>query len=456
MANSDHLWKALVQDNVPGVRVTSPYPFDRFRALYEAHDTRWFLPKYKIWFADYPGLVGRVVIAQYDPRRGCIEAYRLLSTNFEVDHQVWEHDPTVTIRSFNPQNFLHLDKPVLHLPAVKPETLASEEQTVGSIKFINLRKTDNGEASSSTEKKRVTRFRPKVLMDHGASDGALSYFIHVQPLSHEDTARSSSHFPYSGVWPPQTIPAPHRVTGAQGSGEEGWPWSENNIANRRSDVSDRCFRTVTMFYSNLTYDDLTSINPMDPQRPNSTISIRFPAQVATYATLDPELYTPTPEKPYRGIWVGDYSIHGCEFILVHQPDDAPGDRFNPASVVQQDGENDEDFLKRKTDAMVFRGRLEGIKLTGDPHVPRGELTFSVPDLGEKGFMHVLREAPFAGTRVVKSRGHIAGQGFVEDDYLDSRLLLISHDCIAQYWEKFRLISYFRRVNIDGFLDPTAT
>ena len=27
---------------------------------------------------------------------------------------------------------------------------------------------------------------------------------------------------------------------------------------------------------------------------------------------------PTKEKPYQGIWVGDYSGHGCEFLLVLQ------------------------------------------------------------------------------------------------------------------------------------------
>jgi hypothetical protein len=43
-------------------------------------------------------------------------------------------------------------------------------------------------------------------------------------------------------------------------------------------------------------------------------------EVSTYATLDPKLYTPTEEKPFRGIWVGDYSGHGCEFLLMNQPD----------------------------------------------------------------------------------------------------------------------------------------
>jgi len=38
-------------------------------------------------------------------------------------------------------------------------------------------------------------------------------------------------------------------------------------------------------------------------------------EIITYSTLDPVLYTPTPTKPWRGIWVGDYSGHGCEFLV---------------------------------------------------------------------------------------------------------------------------------------------
>jgi hypothetical protein len=53
------------------------------------------------------------------------------------------------------------------------------------------------------------------------------------------------------------------------------------------------------------------------------MTIRMPEDITTYATLPKECYMPTPEKPWQGIWCGDYSGHGCEFILIQQPD--PGE-----------------------------------------------------------------------------------------------------------------------------------
>jgi hypothetical protein len=39
-----------------------------------------------------------------------------------------------------------------------------------------------------------------------------------------------------------------------------------------------------------------------------------------------------------------------------------------------------------------------------------------------------------------------------DIYIPSQLILISHDTIAQYWEAFGHISYYKRVDIDAFID----
>jgi hypothetical protein len=452
IATSEHIWHTHVQENVPGVRITSPYPLKSYRALYGAHDPRWFLPKYKIWFSDMPGLIGRLVVVRYDQRRGCIEGYQLLSRNDDVSEQVWEADPTVRIQNFEPRHKLHLDRPILHLAASLPGKLSQEEQQVGSIKVINLRWTDEDDPLSRLEKRRGTRFRSGVPMELGANDATRSHFMHAQALSHEDADRIvASHFPYSGLWPPPTVPAPHRVTGANPYGEGEWPRFDDDPPRHRKEISDRCFRIRTFFNgpeTSLTLMNFIARTIEDP------IPLHFGGQLATYATLDPHLYTPTAEKPYRGIWVGDYSVHGCEYVFLHQPDDDPGDHFDPESLVREDGESDEAFAQRKVNATVYRGRLEAIKLTGDPHVPRGELTFSVDDLGEAGFLGVLEDPPFTGARVVRSRGHVAGQGFIEDDFLSSRLFLISHDCIAQYWERFRHISFFKRVDIDQFLDPT--
>ncbi|KAK0649014.1 hypothetical protein B0T16DRAFT_308003, partial [Cercophora newfieldiana] len=432
IATSEHLWQAHVQDNVPGQRVTTPYPLTSFRALYEAHDPRWFLPKYKIWFSDVPGLIGRLVVMRYDQRRGCIEGYQLLTINNDTTEGAWEADPTVRIQNFEPKHVLHLDRPIVRLPAVQPGTIAEEEQRIGSI-------TD----------KRRSRFRCGIHMELGANDATRSDFMHAQALSPEEPDNIiTSRFPYSGLWPPPTFPAPHRVSGAGPYGEEEWPRSDDDPPRRRADISDRCFRIRTVFHE-ITLTVLNFIaRPIEDPLP-----MVFGGQLATYATLDPHLYTPTPEKPYRGVWVGDYSVHGCEYVLIHQPDDAPGVTFDPESLVQGEEESDEAFSQRKTDAMVYRGRLEAIKLTGDPHVPRGEITFSVDDLGEGGFLGVLEDPPFAGTRVVRSRGHVAEQGFRQDDFLSSRLFLISHDCLAQHWKEFRHISFFRRVDIDQLVTP---
>lgn len=39
--------------------------------------------------------------------------------------------------------------------------------------------------------------------------------------------------------------------------------------------------------------------------------------------------------------------------------------------------------------------------------------------------------------------------------MDSQLVLISNDRLAQFWIGFGHISFFERVDIDSFLDPIA-
>ena len=134
-------------------------------------------------------------------------------------------------------------------------------------------------------------------------------------------------------------------------------------------------------------------------------------EVSTYSTLDPKLYTPTEEKPYRGIWVGDYSGHGCEFLLMHQPDDEVP--FDESKIVQAYDETWDEFQLRKKEEKIYRGSLQAIKLTGDPNIPRGEFTFVADDIGKDGFVRVADEKRFEGARVVKSRGHIAARMFTD-------------------------------------------
>jgi len=165
---------------------------------------------------------------------------------------------------------------------------------------------------------------------------------------------------------------------------------------KRSQVSDQAFRVRRWM-------EMVAQNPT---------GMHLGEEVYTYATLDPKLYTPTEEKPYRGIWVGDYSGHGCEFLLMNQPDDE--EPFDEESVIQREDETIEEWNIRKREERVYRGSLEAIKLTGDPNVPRGEYTFVADDLSDK--VRTATEERFKGARIVRSRGHIAARMFRNGEF----------------------------------------
>lgn len=235
--------------------------------------------------------------------------------------------------------------------------------------------------------------------------------------------------------------------------------------------------------------------------------MRVGEEVTTWATLPREAYTPTESKPWRGIFVGDYAGHGCEFLAVLQPDeplplpehaertlaedrsrsvssdgswdstqpepsegspetptseepsvgssdkekaesssDTLGDnaaRSQPATTktstqtaetedeekqkeAEEEGEKDDDDEDDEdeeedndqhededddAERSIYSGRLEAIKLTGDPNIPRGEYTFIAPEIGDEGLVRIAHEDIFKGARIVRSVGHIAARGF---------------------------------------------
>jgi hypothetical protein len=203
----------------------------------------------------------------------------------------------------------------------------------------------------------------------------------------------------------------------------------------------------------------------------SAISVRMGEDVMTYSTLMPELYTPTANQPFRGIWVGDYAGHGCEFLLINQT--------KTAATLSESGLNaNHDNIKSESrlgaqDDSIYSGRLEAIKLTGDPFVPRGEYTWIADDIGPKGLIRIAEEPRFRGARVVRSRGHIGSGGFQDcttsffsdwlltrtncavATYVESQLIIISQNKLAQYWVDFGHISFYERIDVDQFLAPKS-
>ncbi|KAG5985461.1 hypothetical protein E4U55_000023 [Claviceps digitariae] len=448
-AVSDFHWLRCVQDNVPGLALSSPGPCNSFRELYEAHDPAWFLPKYKIWFCDRD-LMGKLVIVRFDPRRGCIEGYQLLAVSNKHTFEEWSADNDVIIYGFEPQVKLHLDKPVLQL---------------------NVQ--DWQEARRRTARTGANRFAAEVpMMREDRTDLMFSNFILTRPMHPEAAAaKLLLEYPYDYIWPPPTIPASYHVSGVRsGQAVENIP--PHSIPRFRSDISHQTFRIRQWMQMPGTPSPRSLVggqtggftgtvhvlNGLNNVMADGAVpfvgagGIHIGEEVITYSTLDPSLYTPTESKPWRGIWVGDYSGHGCEFLLIHQPDD-PVVTDSELGLTRWADETNEAWTKRRREAYMYRGGLEAIKLTGDPNVPRGEYTFVADDLGPAGLIGISSDPPFAGTRVVKSKGHIAATGFVRDKYIESQLLLIGPDRLAQHWVGFGHISFFERVQVDQLIVP---
>lgn len=415
-AISDVQWLPRVQEYVPGVILTTPTPCLSYRELYVAHDPRWFLTKYKIWFCDRH-LMGKMIVVRYDQRRGCIEGYQLLANVKPAPPHQWPADGQVTIHSFEPRVRLHLDKPVLQFRVGDGDDHSPFEEVPADAnrRFF-------GE----------TRMR----LDNNA-DHIFCNFSLAKPLEPSVVEkRFALRFPYEGAWPPRAIPAaPHRVHGFANSDEN----HDLTVADRpfsREEASDRTFRIrqwmemvgtnpapgamlgegmTGMMHALLTAGFMpvgwepgtTALPPL-----NGFNAPRIGEEIITYSTVDPTLYTPTEWKPWRGIWVGDYSGHGCEFLLVHQPD-TPDDEASDEELglIQRPDEPSETWEERRRRGRIYRGRLEAIKLTGDPNVPRGEHTFIAEDLSDAGLVATLEDPPFQGARVVKSKGHVAGTAF---------------------------------------------
>ena len=340
---SDILWEKLVNSHLPN-RINDPGPFESYRRLYLAHLSYWFIPQYKIWFSDH-NHTGNLILARYDNRRGVIDAYRIIAEKGAPEFHVWESHPEVVILAFEPEVSLWLDDPVLVLKDQDPSSKVAASQ----------------------------KWMPERRMPMSAELHSLYNSLILCP---KDTL--SSNEANANLWPPPLIPANDRIE------RETLPL---RLPERASEASETGFRIRRWAHFRFGLQTgLASDNEA----------------IFSYATLDPSLYTPTREKPYQGIWVGDYSAHGCEFLLLFQQDPPPSDSE------ETEGETAGDIVQK--------GSLEAVKLTGDPNVPRGEYSFLAKDIGPNGFLSVSDSKPFEGARIVRCKGHLAGLGFRDGMY----------------------------------------
>ena len=414
-AQNDLLWMRFIKDSVPEeTPLPSPAPAKNWKELYTAHHPYWFLTRHKVWFSDRSHS-GSLVIARYDHRRGCIEACRLLARHgAPYIIQQWEHNPAVHIHLFKPEINLMLDDPVIKL---------------------------------NIQSQKGSRLSSEVKMQTGQTPGIASMLslCHANPSVRRDSRMA--------LWPPSTIPSVQRVRNRCSNQFRIEPHRPKTLAG----ASDRTFRLRTFLQWSYLMQPLSSV--------------RMGEDVSTFSTLLEESYLPTVRKPYQGIWVGDYSAHGCEFLLVMQIEHPPEvdasrrsstDSGLPSGLVitqktakltafdrPDDIYDTTDAQNRALDKALEpvtkpaedpahselpSGRIEAIKLTGDINVPRGECTWFADDISDGGLIRVADEEKFRGARIVKSMGQVAAENFMHSRYIDSQLILISHDTIAQYWQ----------------------
>ncbi|KAM0802628.1 F-box domain-containing protein [Usnea florida] len=426
-AHNDFLWMSFLRNYIPHFgRLESSSPAKSWRELYIAHHPYWFLVQNKIWFADVPNN-GLLILARYNHKNGRIEAFRLLAEHGAHTYMRWVHDPEVIIHTFNPRVRLWVDDPVINL-------------------VFNGGDLDTG-----------NRLRKEVAMQTGTIHGICSMISLCRPIPRILQADSMA------LWPPAIIPARERVRNASATKFR----TEEHRPQTLGVMSDQTFRVRKW---------LDFSNMLQP-----STAVRMGEEVMTFSTLPEESYTPTKKKPWQGIWVGDYSGHGCEFLLVLQRevtspmalsrtsstdylprgmttakpnadtrlqdlDDAEGSKST-----RNESPSSSDAQAPDSFAEAPLGRLEAIKLTGDINVPRGEYTWIAEDIGPNGLIRIANEQMFAGARIVRSWGHVADRGYQDDRFIQSQLIMISHDSLAQYWEHFGHISFYRRVNIDDHL-----
>lgn len=365
-AKSEQLWASLVNTNLP-TPLAEPTPFDSYRSLYIAHHPLWFLVRQKIWFSDIKN-TGKIILVRYNAVRGRIEGYRIVARLLFRHLQPWPKNPSVLINSFDPAVSLWLDDPVIML--------------------------ERGAASQLKSDAGWQRAAIRMPMDL-ESQNVFSSLIFCKKMPVEETRDMSKR-----VWPPRLIPAEERVDVTYSEDDLfGFP----NLFLRPGEISESGFRLRRWL-----------------QFPNITAAFNMVDGISTFATLNPELYTPTKKKPYQGIWVGDYSGHGCEFLMITQQ---PGCRSLSAQDAEMNGEAEEASssshqMHGSTQCgsdYVPHGGLTAIKLTGDPNIPRGEVTFMADEIGPHGTIRFADEEIFRGARVVHSYGHIAGTNFMRGE-----------------------------------------
>ncbi|KAI5291044.1 hypothetical protein KEM54_006561 [Ascosphaera aggregata] len=421
-----------------------------YKQLYISRFPFWFILERRFFFADYEG-TGKLIISRFNRATAGIEAFNVVVPRLNVAGnaganggiEVWEgrENEGWILRSYMPDLQLWYDDPVLVIDS--ESTKAARRQ---ARKKMNIRpgrerehenddendddddddddETDEGESDSELQES-----NPETTEIIPWRANGVTMELKSQPATSSASASASAATPLlsskwaSVPWPPTTIPL-------------------SSLSQRIVTNPSYAAAPGLSFLSTYGFHLTRSIG-FAPQPGGYAFGVNMEVD-ATYASLDEEVYTPTPSKPLQGIWVGDYSGHGSEFLLLVHRDDyddkSEGNGQQGAATPQTDEKGDQYSPIPPLRQTATHSR--------DANIPRGQVSFIIPDLSPaNGLIRMATESPFTGSPVFRGKGHIARNGFLESKWIDVEVIMVSVNVLAVVWVEMGVVAYLKRVDI---------
>lgn len=364
----DSLWKRLCELEI-GIRDCAPYK--TFYELYsKLYHHLWM--RGAVWFGDKENF-GTLVVSRYSAETGAFEVYEVLLERTSAENiQTLSANTMVVIPTFSP-SVSYGTQPVVNLG---PTARYEDERSLICI---------------NQERYVFTCLVPVSSLPADRIHPSMSVWPpHVIPSTVRTRSSSAANSPAAQLAAGQTSVAANSTSPPPSSGSSASSISSVASCARRCQDAFRLRKWVSF-----------SRAPM---------TVAMGDTVETFSRLSEDLITPTPNCPWRGLWLGDYSSHGGEFLLFHQ---------------------------------ASPERLEAIKLTGDVNVPRGEYSFIAEDLH-----HALpvTYSEWPTSPVIETRCHVAEFQFINPHYIESQLILISKNVIAHYILGLDRVSFIYRID----------
>lgn len=362
LCNVDALWQGLVPASIQ-----SPGPqYGSYRELYQKiiGPYGWILG---LWSSDLE-VRGAMCSLEYDSQRGCITCYhiKVINTQARVNtfFSVAPHIHVgVLSPAFRKAHFFDIywdqeaGRPVTRLSSGAASKAAGENEDIADLFTAKIIRP------AGFQEKEAARARQIFWIEDGQAERLITTSAHATTTTDSDLPPEFSDVFES----PPALPTPVFKS------------SLDNKAYRADSFQLDCPQ-----YSNF----------------------------MCFAKLDMLLCGPKPRSPYDGLWIGDYSSHGVEWILFKH--------------------------------MLEDNILEAWKLTGDANVPRWQLTWRA-HMTKRSRVTTVAEVEWPHCDVYPAEAQVALHGFERPSFIAAEFIAVSADRAAVHWRDLYKIGRYRRV-----------